>query len=100
MRESMKMALKRTAIAASTVAIATLLSLDWSEQRGISLSVERAQAGGYVRYVNRGYIPGRPTQIPRTNGGYAAGNYYCSYGVGCGYGAENYYASYAMPGFP
>ena len=96
----MQMALKRTAIAASTVAFATLLSLYWSDDRGISLSVESAQARVYGRYVNRSYVAGRPTVIPRYYGGYAAGNYYCSYGVGCGYGAENYYASYNMPGFP
>ena len=97
----MKMALKRIAIAASTAAFATLLSLNWSQERGISLSVESAQARVYGRcYVNRGYVTGRPTEIPRYYGGYAAGNYYCSYGVGCGYGAENYYASYKMPGLP
>ena len=36
--------LTKLAIAASTVACATLFSLDWSEQRGVSLSVESAQA--------------------------------------------------------
>jgi len=96
----MKTALKRTAIAASTVAVATLLSLYWSDERGISLSVESAQARVYSRYVNRSYATGRPTLIPSYYGGYAAGNYYCSYGVGCGYGAENYYASFNIPGFP
>jgi len=93
-------ALKRTAIAASTVVFATLLSFNWSQERGISLSVESVQARVYGRYVNRSYITGRPTLIPRYYGGYAAGNYYCSYGVGCGYGAENYYGSYDIPGFP
>ncbi len=93
-------ALKRTAIAVSTVAFAILLSLDWSQERGISLSVESAQARVYGRSVNRSYVTGRPTLIPRYYGGYAAGNYYCSYGVGCGYGAENYYGSYDIPGFP
>jgi hypothetical protein len=96
----MKMALKRIAIAASTAAFATLLSLDWSRGRGISFSVESAHARVYGRYVNRSYVTGRPALIPRYYGGYATGNYYCSYGVGCGYGAENYYASYNMPGLP
>jgi hypothetical protein len=54
MRKSMKMALKRTAIAASTVAFATLLSLNWSEQYGVSLAVETAQANG------RGYATPGP----------------------------------------
>ena len=40
----MKVALKRTAIATSTVACVALLSLSWSEQRGVSLGVESAQA--------------------------------------------------------
>lgn len=40
----MKAALKRTAIAASTVACVALLSFSWSEQRGVSLGVESAQA--------------------------------------------------------
>jgi hypothetical protein len=96
----MKLARRRTAIAASTVAFATLLSLNWSDERGISLSVDSAQARVYGRYVNRSTIAGRPTLIPRYYGGYSAGNYYCSYGVGCGYGADNYYASYNVPGFP
>jgi hypothetical protein len=101
MRKSMKLARRRTAIAASTVAFATLLSLNWSDERGISLSVDSAQARVYGRYVNRSTIAGRPTLIPRYYGGYAAGNYYCSYGVGCGYGSlGDYYGSFAIPGFP
>ena len=35
---------KRTAIAAATVACLALLSFSWSEQRGVSLGVESAQA--------------------------------------------------------
>jgi hypothetical protein len=95
----MKLALK-AAIATSTLACAALLSFNWSEQVGVSLAVETAQARVARAYANRSYVTGRPTLIPRTYGGYAAGNYYCSYGVGCGYGAENYYASYIAPGFP
>jgi len=38
------MKLKTVAIATSTFACATLLSIGWSEQRGVSLSVESAQA--------------------------------------------------------
>jgi hypothetical protein len=40
----MKVALKRTAIATSTVACVALLSFGWSEERGVSLGVESAQA--------------------------------------------------------
>jgi hypothetical protein len=39
-----QMSLTTVAIAASTFACATLLSFSWSEQRGVSLSVENAQA--------------------------------------------------------
>jgi hypothetical protein len=39
-----QMALKKFAIAISTVALAALFSVGWSEQRGISLSVQSAQA--------------------------------------------------------
>jgi hypothetical protein len=42
--KSVKVALKRTAIATSTVACVALLSFSWSEQRGVSLGVESAQA--------------------------------------------------------
>ena len=41
----MKAALIRTALATSTVACVALLSFSWSEQRGVSLGVESAQAG-------------------------------------------------------
>lgn len=40
----MKMNLRTFAIVTSTVACATLLSLTWSEQSGVSLTVESAQA--------------------------------------------------------
>ena len=40
----MKVALKRTAIVTSTVACVALLSLSWSEQRGVSLGVKSVQA--------------------------------------------------------
>jgi hypothetical protein len=39
-----QMHLTKLAIAGSTVACAALFSLNWSEQRGVSLSVESAQA--------------------------------------------------------
>jgi hypothetical protein len=39
-----RMSLGKIAIATTTVACVTLLSLGWSEQRGVSLSIESAQA--------------------------------------------------------
>ena len=42
----MKITLKTVAIAASTCACAALLSLGWSEQGGVSLSVNKAEAYG------------------------------------------------------
>ena len=39
-----KISLTKIAIAVSTFACAGLLSVGWSEQRGVSLSVEEAQA--------------------------------------------------------
>ena len=40
----MKVVLKRIIVATSTVACVTLLSLSWSEHRGVSLGVEIAEA--------------------------------------------------------
>ena len=40
----MKVVLKRTVIATSTVACVALLSFSWSEERGVSLGIESAQA--------------------------------------------------------
>jgi hypothetical protein len=48
----MKVTLKKTAIATSSVACVALLSFSWSEQRGVSLGVERAQAR-----IDRPFIP-------------------------------------------
>jgi hypothetical protein len=39
-----QMSVRTVVIASSTFACATLLSFSWSEQRGVSLSVESAQA--------------------------------------------------------
>jgi len=43
-RKSMKLVLKRIAIATFTVACVALLSFSWSEHRGVSLGVESAEA--------------------------------------------------------
>jgi hypothetical protein len=49
-----QISLRKFAIAISTVAFAALFSISWSEQRGISLSVESAQARTRI-YVQRYY---------------------------------------------
>jgi hypothetical protein len=54
MEESMKMALRTVAVAASTFACAALFSPGWSEQGGVSLSVSKAEAQQRV-YITRGY---------------------------------------------
>ncbi|MFO1110092.1 MAG: hypothetical protein U1E61_12965 [Bradyrhizobium sp.] len=95
----MKLAMK-SALAASTLACAALLSFDWSGQDGVSLAVETAQARTARKDVSRSHVTGRPALVPRYTGGYRPGNYYCSYGVGCGYDIDNYYAAYVAPGFP
>jgi hypothetical protein len=70
-RKSMKVALKRTAIAASTVAYVALLSFSWSEPRGVSLGVESAQGAD------------RSTVAPRSVAGVARRQYRRSvYGQG------------------
>ncbi len=81
------MALRNFAIATSTIAFAALFTAGWSEQRGISLSVESAQARRlYVSpYPYNQYIPnqsGLPWYAVRT---YYAGGPWC--GVAGGYGA-------------
>ena len=50
----MKMALRTVAVAASTFACAALFSPGWSEQGGVSLSVNKAEAQQRV-YITRGY---------------------------------------------
>jgi hypothetical protein len=43
-RQSMKQSVRKFAVAASTFVVAALFSFGWSEQSGISLSVEKAEA--------------------------------------------------------
>src|SRR5262245_27113742 len=47
--------LRKFAIAISTIVFATMFSVGWSEQGGLSLSVESAQAQATRLYVTRGY---------------------------------------------
>ena len=66
----------KIAIAATTIACATLFSFGWSEQRGVSLSIESAQAR-----VGRPLTPVSVAGVARRQ--YRRG----AYGYGYGYGA-------------
>jgi hypothetical protein len=70
-----QMSLSKVAIAASTFTFATLLSFGWCEQRGVSLSVESAQAR-----VGRPLTPVSVAGVARRQGRRAA------YGYGAGVG--------------
>ncbi|MDA9398074.1 hypothetical protein [Bradyrhizobium sp. CCBAU 45389] len=81
-------AFRNFAIATSTIAFAALFTVDWSEQRGLSLSVESAQARRlYVSpYPYNQYIPdqtGLPWYAVRA---YYAGGPWCGVGGRTGYG--------------
>ena len=109
----MQMSLRTFAIATSAFACATLLSFGWSEQSGVSLSVESAQArigrpwtplsvAGVARRQYRraayGYgagVVGAGLAARAYYGGYSSG-YYGAYG---GY-PSGYYGSYAAGGYP
>ena len=88
-----QMALRKFAIAISTVAFAALFSVGWSEQRGISLSVESAQARTrlYVHpyYYNpyRADLSGVSWYAVRA---YYAGGPWCGVGSTAGYGTVGY----------
>lgn len=113
-----QMSLSKVAIATSTFTLATLLSFGWGEQRGISLSVESAQArvgrpltpmsvAGVARRQNRraayGYgagavgaglagaaVVGTAAAVAATspNWGWGGGPYYTGTGY---YGGAGYY---------
>ncbi len=62
----MKMTLRTLAIATSAFACAALLSPGWSQQGGVSLSIDKAQAQPRV-YIRSGYYTGGyvdPTGLP------------------------------------
>jgi hypothetical protein len=110
-----QMSLRTFAIATSAFACATLLSFSWSEQRGVSLSVESAQAR-----IGRPFTPLSVAGVARRHyrraaygygvvgAGLAAGaigaaavtSPYGYYGGGGYYGGYpgNYYGSYGYPG--
>jgi hypothetical protein len=83
--------MRKLAIATATVAVATLFSVGWSEQRGVSLSIESAQAR--TRLVVTPYfspyradLTGLPWYAVRA---YYTGGPWCAVGAGFGgyYGA-------------
>ena len=68
----------KIAIAATTLACATLFSVGWSEQRGVSLSIESAQAR-----IGRPLTPMSAAGVARRH--YRRGAYgYGGYGYGAG----------------
>jgi len=85
----MQVSIKAIAIAAATFVCASLLSFGWSEQNGISLSVESAQArvGRPLTPVSVAGVARRQTRRAvygtAAVGAAAAGAYY--YGQGYGY---------------
>ena len=100
----MKVALKRTAIATSTVACVALLSFSWSDQRGVSLGVESAQGAdqstvGVARRQYRRSDHGYglfAAAVAATTSPWNYDDYYC-YGApyaGNGYPPGSYYRSY------
>jgi hypothetical protein len=109
--------LGKAALAVSVLACATVLSLDWSEQRGVSLSIERAQAQmvdpsapGVARRQARRTAAGvaaGAVAVGATAGAIAAGAtgpYYAGgspyYGGGGPYASSGPYGSYAYYGGP
>ena len=111
--ENMQMSLRTFAIATSAFACATLLSFGWSEQSGVSLSVESAQArigrpwtplsvAGVARRQYRRAAYGYGAGV--VGAGLAARAYYGGYPSGY-YGAygghpSGYYGTYAAGGYP
>ena len=85
--------LRKFAIAVSTIAVAALFTVGWSEQRGISVSVESAQARRlYVSphyYYNpyRADLSGVSWYAVRA---YYAGGPWCGVGSTAGYGTVGY----------
>lgn len=79
----MRTNLRNVAIATSTFACVSLLSLGWSAQRGVSLSIESAQAQigrpywrvayGYGAAGPWDYYGGSPCDYEPTGGGYYRG---------------------------
>lgn len=85
---------RKFAIAASTIAFATLFTFGWSQQRGLSLSIDSAQARRL--YVGSYYHPYNPYVADQSGlpwyavRAYYAGGPWCGVGgTGVGYGAAD-----------
>ena len=93
-----KAALAKAALAVSVFTCATMLSFGWSEQKGASLSIERAQA-----QMSDPYTPGVARRQARravagaaaVGAGVAAAGYY---GATTPYDGSDSYAYYGGPG--
>jgi hypothetical protein len=96
-----QMGLRKHAIGIATVAVATLFSVGWSEPRGISLSVESAQAQPRVRiHVSPYYSPYRADLTGLSwyaVRAYYAGGPWCAVGTGIGYGTGVGYGTAGGP---
>jgi hypothetical protein len=99
-----KTSLEKAALAVSVFACATMLSFDWTEQKGASLSIERAQAQmadpyapGVARRQARRSAAGAAAvgagavAAGATAAYYGGGGPYAYYGGGAGGGAYGYY---------
>ena len=100
-----QISLRKLAIATSTVAVAALFSVGWSEQGGISLSVGSAQARTRL-HVYRSYQPYNPYRADLSGlswyavRAYYAGGPWCAVGAGgVGYGL-GYGGGYGPGGGP
>jgi len=90
-----KTSLGKAALAVSVFACATMLSFDWTEQKGASLSIERAQA-----QMADPYTPGVTRRQARraAAGAAAVGAGAVAAGATAGYYAGGPYAYYGGPG--
>ena len=96
--------LGKVALAVSVFACATALSFDWSEQKGVSLSIERAQAQMVDPSAPTPGVARRQTRRAAANaaavgaGAVAAGATAAYYGSGGPYAGGGPYAYYGGPG--
>ena len=94
----MKMTLRTVAIATSTVVCATLWSIGWSEQGGVSLSVTQAEAQRARVYIRSGYYGYGGSVYVDNPTWYAVRAYYMDgpwSGVGSGVGYSYSYTGWA-----
>jgi hypothetical protein len=101
--------LGKAALAVSVFACATVLSFEWSDQRGVSLSIERAQAqmvdpstpgvttrrsarrAGRATAMGAGAVAAGAVAAGATAAYYAGGGPYAYYGGPGAYGGPGYY---------